>query len=75
MLWLLVAPGIQTSLGPQALFMWVPIAVVGILFTLQVKRLAAHWPEMAGGTLNYIYRLFCDLLWLGRYAAAAYLQG
>ena len=45
LLWFLVAPDVQAPLGPQTLFMWVPVAVVGVLFTLQVKRLAAHWPE------------------------------
>ncbi len=75
MLWLLIAPAVRADLGPQAMFVWVPVALVGVLYTLQVKRLAAHWPEMSGGSPNYITRLLRDFPWLGRYAAMAYLQG
>jgi hypothetical protein len=60
-LWLLTAPVLHAALGPQALFIWLPVTVVGTLFVLQVKRLGTHGPEMAGGTPDY--------------TALAYLQG
>ena len=75
LLWLLTAPVLHAALGPQALFIWLPVTVVGTLFVLQVKRLGTHVPEMAGGTPDYTARLLRNHPWLARYTALAYLQG
>ncbi len=53
LLWLGIGPGMHAALGPQAIFVWLPSAIVGILINLQVKRLGTKWPQMSGGTANY----------------------
>ncbi|MDO8413678.1 MAG: ATP-binding protein [Gallionellaceae bacterium] len=75
LLWLGTAPGAHSELGPQAILMWLPLVVVGILINLQVRHMAAHWPEMAGGTPNYTARLLKNHPWLARYVGMAYFQG
>ncbi|MEO5574175.1 MAG: amino acid permease [Gammaproteobacteria bacterium] len=74
LLWIMAAPGAHAVLGPQAILMWIPIVIVGVMINLQVRQMAAHWPDMAGGTANYTSRLFNNS-WVGRYAAMAYFQG
>ncbi|NJO09973.1 MAG: amino acid permease [Leptolyngbyaceae cyanobacterium SL_1_1] len=72
LLWLGVAPAMQLELGWQALWVWLPGAVVGILINLQVQRLGEVWSDLAGGTPSYIGRLLPDLPWLATYAAFGY---
>lgn len=74
LLWILSATGAHAGLGPQAIFVWIPLTVVGIMINLQVRRMAAEWPDMAGGTPNYTGRLYNNS-WFGRYATMAYFQG
>jgi PAS domain S-box-containing protein len=73
--WLNVAVPIHAALGAQALFVWLPGAIVAMLLNLQVKHLGRAWPEMAGGTANYITRLLKRAPGLGRYAAIGYVLG
>ncbi|SIO56248.1 PAS domain S-box-containing protein [Singulisphaera sp. GP187] len=76
LLWLFVMPGANAELGRHSLLMWVPLAATGILINLQVKRLGERWPDMAGGTPNYTFRLLRDRHpWLARYATAAAFLG
>jgi PAS domain S-box-containing protein len=70
--WISVAPAMHEVLGPQAILVWLPGVIVGILLNLQVKRLGEHWPEMSGGTPNYATRLLRSYPGLGRYGAIAY---
>lgn len=70
--WLSTAPVIHAALGPQAILVWVPGVIIGMLLNLQVKRLGEHWPEVAGGTPNYTTWLLNNYSGLGRYAALGY---
>ena len=72
LLWLGVAPAMQLDLGPQVLWVWLPGSVIGVLINLQVQRLGNTWTDVAGGTPNYISRLFPDRPWLATYAALGY---
>ena len=55
--------------------MWVPCCLAGMLANFQVRRLAAYYPEVAGGTPNLTARLLPDHPFLARYAAFGYFQG
>ena len=52
LLWLGTAPAMHAALEPQALWVWLPGTIVGMLLNLQVKRLGTHFPDVAGGTPN-----------------------
>jgi PAS domain S-box-containing protein len=75
LLWLGPAPAMHAALGPQAIFVWLPGAIVGILLNLQVKRLGQHWQTIAGGTPNYTARLLEHYPWLAAYSAIGYFFG
>src|SRR6476469_7206309 len=70
--WVAIAPAMHAALGPNAIFVWLPTVLVGVMLNLQVKRLGEKWPEMSGGTPNYITALLSHYPFLGRYAAIAY---
>ncbi|MBD2040935.1 ATP-binding protein [Microcoleus sp. FACHB-672] len=70
--WIGTATAMHAALGPGAIVVWLPTVFIGILLNRQVKRLGEQWPEMSGGTPNYITRLLKDYPGLGRYAALAY---
>lgn len=72
LLWLGVAPAMQLDLGWQALWVWLPGAVIGILINLQVQHLGATWPELAGGTPSYLRRLLPRSPWIATYGALGY---
>jgi PAS domain S-box-containing protein len=67
-----IGPAMHVALGPNAIFVWLPTVLMGVMLNLQVKRLGEQWPEMSGGTPNYITRLLSNFPLLGRYAAIAY---
>lgn len=75
LLWLGVAPSIHLALGPQAMLVWLPAAIVSMLLNLQVSRLGKHYPETAGGTPNYTTKLLRDYPYLATYGAVGYLMG
>jgi PAS domain S-box-containing protein len=75
LLWLGTAPGMHAELGPQALWVWFPSAIVGMLLNFQVKRLGRLWPDMSGGTANYLTRLLERQPTLARIAAIGYFIG
>ncbi|MBC8124026.1 MAG: APC family permease, partial [Gemmatimonadaceae bacterium] len=75
LLWLGVGPGMHAALGPQAIWIWIPAAIVGMLINFQAKHLGAAWPEVSGGTANYAARLLRGQPWLGRCAALGYFLG
>lgn len=75
LLWLGTASTIHAALGPQAIWVWLPGSLVGMLVNLQVKRLGHFFPTIAGGTPNYITRLLDRWPHLARYGAIGYLIG
>jgi His Kinase A (phospho-acceptor) domain/Amino acid permease len=64
---------IHLGLGASAIWVWLPATAIGILINLQVKQLAQDSPDVAGGTPNYIARLFHHTPLLARYGAIGYL--
>ena len=70
--WVAVVPAIHAALGPQAIFVWIPAVIVGILLNYQVKRLGTHFIDVAGGTPNYITKLWQGYPGIARYAAIGY---
>ncbi len=70
--WVAVVPAIHAALGTQAIFVWIPAVIVGILLNYQVKRLGTHFIDVAGGTPNYITKLWQRYPGIARYAAIGY---
>jgi PAS domain S-box-containing protein len=75
LLWLGTGPGMHAGLGPQAIAVWLPSAIIGMLVNFQVKSLATQYPEMSGGTANYTTRLLERYPLLARIAAIGYFVG
>lgn len=75
LLWLGTGPGMQAELGPQALLVWLPSAIVGMTINYQVQRLGSKWPEMSGGSANYLTRLLQKYPILARIGALGYFMG
>ena len=70
--WVAVVPAIHAALGPQAIFVWIPAVIVGILLNYQVKRLGTYFIDVTGGTPNYITKLWQRYPGVARYAAIGY---
>ena len=75
LLWLGTAPAMHAALGSQAIWVWLPGTIVGVLLNLQVKRLGTHFSDVAGGTPNYTTRLLHRFPAIARYGAIGYLLG
>ncbi len=75
LLWLGTAPAMHTALGPNALLVWIPGAVIGIMLNLQVQRLGTYFPNVSGGTPNYTTHLLRRFPVLAQYAAIGYFLG
>ncbi len=75
LLWLGTAPAMHAALGSQAIWVWLPGTIVGMLLNLQVKRLGTYFPDVAGGTPNYTTRLLQRFPNVARYGAIGYLLG
>ncbi|MBW4514118.1 MAG: hypothetical protein KME11_02700 [Timaviella obliquedivisa GSE-PSE-MK23-08B] len=75
LLWINTGSEMHAALGPQAIAVWLPSAIVGILLNLQVKRLGTHYPEMSGGNANYTSRLLKNHPFLAHIAAIGYFIG
>ncbi|BCL38457.1 amino acid permease [Nostoc sp. MS1] len=71
--WTALVPAIHAALGSQAIFVWIPAVIVGMLLNYQVKRLGVHFIDVAGGTPNYTTKLLNKYPMLARYAAIGYL--
>ena len=63
------------ALGTQALWVWLPGTLIGILLNLQVKQLGTYFPDVVGGTPNYTTRLLQRFPVLARYGAIGYWLG
>lgn len=72
LLWIGVAPGAHAELGIQAMWIWIPGALLGVIINFQVCQLGQRFPDVAGGTPNYLTHLLPGLPWLTRYAALGY---
>ncbi len=72
LLWMGVAPGAHAELGAQAMWVWIPGAIIGVLVNLQIKQLGRGLTQVSGGTPNYITHLLKDYPKLTRYAAIGY---
>lgn len=75
LLWLGPAPAMHAALGPQAIVVWLPGVIVGMLLNWQVKRLGMSWLRVAGGTPNYTTRLLDRYPRLAAYSAVGYFVG
>ncbi|MGV0105240.1 Multi-sensor signal transduction histidine kinase [Nostoc sp. DSM 114160] len=71
--WTALVPAIHAALGSQAIFVWIPAVIFGMLLNYQVKRLGMHFINVAGGTPNYATKLLQNYPALARYAAIGYL--
>jgi len=72
LLWMGVAPGAHAELGAQAMWVWIPGAIVGVLVNLQIRQLGRTLTHVSGGTPNYITHLLKGYPQLTRYAAIGY---
>ncbi|MEB3337426.1 MAG: PAS domain-containing sensor histidine kinase, partial [Leptolyngbyaceae bacterium] len=72
LLWMGVAPATQAELGTQAMWVWIPGAIIGIVINLQVRQLGRTLPGVSGGTPNYVTHLLKDYPKLTSYAAIGY---
>lgn len=75
LLWLGTAPAMHAALGPGALLVWIPGAIIGVLLNLQVQRLGQHLTDVAGGTPNFTTHLLRRYPPLALYAAMGYFLG
>ncbi|MBD1842038.1 amino acid permease [Cyanobacteria bacterium FACHB-63] len=73
LLWMGVAPATQAELGEQAMWVWIPGAIVGVIINLQVRALGQVFPQISGGTPNYVTHLLKNYRNLTSYAAIGYL--
>ncbi|MEH2096206.1 ATP-binding protein [Nostoc sp.] len=71
--WTALVPAIHAALGSQAIFVWIPAVIFGMLLNYQVKRLGMHFINVAGGTPNYATKLLQSYPALACYAAIGYL--
>ncbi|MEG4306439.1 ATP-binding protein [Microcoleus sp. D3_18a_C4] len=75
LMWFNLAPLMQAEIGSASLLVWIPGVIVGILFNLQVQSLGEKYPDVSGGTPNYITRLLDRYPALSRYLGIAYFLG
>ncbi|MEH2303582.1 MAG: hypothetical protein V7K88_32590 [Nostoc sp.] len=71
--WTALVPAIHAALGSQAIFVWIPVVIFGMLLNYQVKRLGMYFRNVAGGTPNYATKLLQNYPGLACYAAIGYL--
>jgi PAS domain S-box-containing protein len=73
--WTSVVPLIHFALGTQAIFVWVPAVIVGMLINYQVKHLGRKFIDVAGGTPSYSTKLWQRYPIIGTYGAIGYILG
>ncbi|HEY9641618.1 MAG TPA: ATP-binding protein [Coleofasciculaceae cyanobacterium] len=71
--WVYIAPTMHAALGAQAILVWIPATLLGMLINYQVKRIGSQMTDVAGGTPNYITHLLKDSPRIARYAAIGYI--
>jgi len=72
LLWMGVAPGTQAELGSQSIWVWLIGSIAAIIINLQIRQLGQRFPDVAGGTPNYITHLLKEYPQLTSYAAIGY---
>jgi PAS domain S-box-containing protein len=72
LIWISTAPAMHIALGPQAIFVWLPATIIGMMLNFQVKYLGTQWSDVSGGTPNYTTRLLHRYPRLGQFSAIAY---
>ena len=72
LLWMGVAPGAHAELGAQAMWVWIPGAIIGVLVNLQIRQLGRTLTHVSGGTPNYITHWLKGYPQITRYAAIGY---
>jgi len=75
LLWLGTAPSIHRALGPQALMVWLVGTVGGVMLNLQVRHLGQIYPNLSGGTPNYVTQLLKNYPAIACYSAIGYWLG
>ncbi|MBH8561348.1 amino acid permease [Nostoc sp. CENA67] len=73
--WTSVVPAVHAALGTQAIFVWIPAVILGMLLNYQIKHLGKSLFDVAGGTPNYTTKLWQRYPIIARYAAIGYLLG
>lgn len=71
--WTGLVPAMTVALASQAIFVWIPATLIGVLINYQVKSLGKRQIDVAGGTPNYIARLLKRYPLIASYAAIGYL--
>jgi signal transduction histidine kinase len=72
--WSGIVPAMKVAMNIQAIFVWIPVTLIGILINYQVKSLGMKQQDVAGGTPNYIARLFKRYPLIAKYVAIGYLM-
>ncbi len=75
LLWLGPGPASNADLGQPVIWVWLVAAAIGVIYNLQVKHLGSHYPNVSGGTPNYITKLLENHPFLARYGAIGYFLG
>ncbi|WP_159788758.1 ATP-binding protein [Sodalinema gerasimenkoae] len=75
LLWLGTGPASNADLGQPLIWVWLVATVIGVLYNLQVKYLGSQYPNVSGGTPNYITKLLDNHPFLARYGAIGYFLG
>ncbi len=72
LLWISVAPGAHAELGIQAMWVWIPGAILGVIVNFQIRQLGQQLSDVAGGTPSYLRHLLPNVSWITRYTALGY---
>lgn len=72
LIWISTAPAMHIALGPQAIFVWLPAVIIGMMLNFQVRRLGTRWSSVSGGTPNYTTRLLRRFPRFAKLSAIAY---
>ncbi|NJM48819.1 MAG: amino acid permease [Alkalinema sp. RU_4_3] len=71
--WTGLVPAMQSAINFQSFLVWLPATLIGIFINYQVKHLGIKQPDVAGGTPNYVARLYEKYPVIAKYAAIGYL--
>lgn len=75
LLWLFTAPDMLAELGGSGIWVWVPVAIIGMLLNFQVRHFAKSAQDSVGGTPVFTARLFEKQPVLARFAGLSGFQG
>lgn len=75
LIWLGTASSMHFALGGKEIWVWLPATIVSVLLNLYVYRLGKLYPDVSGGTPNYITRLLKKYPLGARYSAIGYFIG